>query len=338
MSKKPTIQDIAKRAGVSPATVSRVLNDFDYVSEEKRAVVEKAMADLDYRPSFTARHMRTQRSRLIGFLTDEVATTPYAGDVIRGAEEAAWQREHILLVISAGQSQERAQAAVDAMLEREVEGIIYAAMYHRPVRLPVNIYEVPTVLANCFEENHRLAAVVPNEEHGGYDATRVLLEAGHRRIGFININRVTPKIPASGGRQQGYRKALQEFGVDYDESLIRYGDGTPNTGYDLTRELFQVEQPPTALFCGNDRTAMGAYDALRELGYRIPHDVAVMGFDNQEVIASAMHPGLSTMQLPHYAMGQWAVEYLIEHITSANAQIEVVHKLMDCPYVPRKSI
>lgn len=129
VSKKPTIQDIAKKAGVSPATVSRVLNDYEHVSAKKRDIVMRAMDELDYRPSFSARHMRTQRSQLIGFLTDEVATTPYAGDIIKGAQDAAWESGHILMVISAGNNLRHAEAAVNALLEREVEGIVYAAMY-----------------------------------------------------------------------------------------------------------------------------------------------------------------------------------------------------------------
>jgi LacI family transcriptional regulator len=338
MNKKATIQDIAEKAGVSAATVSRVLNNYEHISAKKRQRVEKAMEELDYRPSLTARHMRTQRSQLIGFLTDEVATTPYAGDIIRGAQDATWNQDHILLVISAGHNELHTEEAINAMLGREVEGIIYAAMYHRPVKLPANIYERPTVLANCFVEDRSLPSVVPDEVQGGYEATKQLIAAGHQRIGFINVYTLNPGIPASRGRLAGYKRALEEHGLTFDETLIRYGGGTPDDGYDFTKELMALSHPPTALFCGNDRTAMGAYDALRKLHLDIPQDVAVMGFDNQEIIASALHPKLSTMQLPHYEMGRWAVEYLINRQINPIDDESPEQCLLHCPYVGRESI
>lgn len=340
MAKKPTIQDIAKKAGVSPATVSRVLNDYEHVSEKKRMVVVQAMDELEYRPSFSARHMRTQRSQLIGLLTDEVATTPYAGDIIKGAQDATWETDHILLVVSAGDNRRHAKKAVNVMLEREVEGIIYAAMYHRPVILPENIYEVPTVLANCFVNDRSLPSVVPDEFQAGYEATQVLLEAGHRRIGFINVYDKEPGIPASIGRLAGYQQALVDFEVPFDERIVRAGSGLPKDGYMFGKEIVSEDDPPTAIFCGNDRTAMGTYDALRELGLRIPDDVAVLGFDNQELIATALHPPLSTMQLPHYEMGRWAAQYLIEVNADLSTQngTQPPQQLLPCPFVRRASI
>jgi LacI family transcriptional regulator len=338
VAKKPTISDIAKRAGVSPATVSRVLNNFDYISEDKRQAVLDVMAELDYRPSFTARHMRTQRSKLIGFVTDEVATTPYAGDIIKGAEEAAWENGYILMVISAGEYQERARDAVAALLEREVEGIIYAAMYHRAVSLPDNIFDTPTVLANCFHDKRQMASVVPDEIQGGYDATCALLEAGYQRIAFINVNNLNPGIPASHGRLEGYKQALQQYGIAFNQELVRFGTGTPSDGYNYGMELLGLDNPPTAIFCGNDRTAMGTYDALRELGLRVCDDIAIVGFDNLEVIAAALHPSLSTMQLPHYEMGKWAVEYLLNSDANDMNEGQAVQHKISCPYIERQSL
>lgn len=338
MKKRATLQDIAKKAGVGAGTVSRVLNDHSYVKEETRERVLKAMEELDYRPSFSARYLRTQRSRLIGFLTDEVATTPYAGDMIRGAQEAAWEHDYILMVVSAGDNLMRAKLAVDAILEREVEGIIYGAMYHRMVRLPENIKQGPTVLANCYSHDRSLPSVVPNEVLGGYEATQALLKNGHQRVGFINIHNLNPGIPASVGRLEGYLQALTEYDIAYDEALVRIGDGSPAAGYDYTLELMRMTDPPTAIFAGNDRTAMGTYDALRELGLKIGKDVAVVGFDNQGIIAADLHPPLSTMQLPHYEMGQWAFQYLLEQIEGDWDTAHPIQHQLPCPYVKRASI
>lgn len=336
MNKKPTIQMIAHLAGVGPGTVSRVLNDHPNVSENTRAKVLAVIERMDYRPSFSARHMRTQRSQLIGFLNDEVATTPHAGDIIQGAQDMAWNGERFLMVVSTGGKMARAEAAIEALLERDVEGIIYASMYHRAVILPSNVRSVPIVLANCFAEDRSLPSVVPDEFGGGYTATEALLAKGHHRIGFININSVDPGIPASVGRLAGYRKALTDYGIDYEPAWVRFGFGDPDSGYRLALELMQLANPPSALFCGNDRTAMGAYNALHELGLVIPNDVAIVGFDNQEIIASALRPTLTTVQLPHYEMGRWAVEYLLSR--AAADELKPIQHTLTCDLIERNSL
>lgn len=335
MNKKPTIQDIARLAGVGPGTVSRVLNDHPNVSRKTREKVLAVINRMEYRPSFSARHMRTQRSHLIGFLNDEVATTPHAGDIIQGAQDIAWENGRFLMVVSTGSDLGRTEAAVEALLERDVEGIIYASMYHREITLPDNVESVPIVLANCFDRERRVPSVVPDEYGGGYNATNALLSKGHQRIGFINVYPIEPGIPASIGRLAGYRQALSDAGTGYDESLVCFGFGHAESGYLLSHELMQLREPPTALFCGNDRTAMGAYNALHELGLSVPQDVAIIGFDNQEIIATALRPPLTTMQLPHYEMGRWAVERVLIGADSINSAEQHV---LPCPIVERHSL
>ena len=146
------------------------------------------------------------------------------------------------------------------MLERRVEGIIYAAMYHRAVEPPTDCREVPTVLLNCYSEDGSWASVVPDEVSGGRTATAVLLRKGHRRVGFINLG---PGLPAAVGPLEGYKQALDARGLAFDSSLVRYGDGTADGGYRWATELMRVPDPPTTIFCGNDQTAMGVYEALK---------------------------------------------------------------------------
>ncbi|MEZ4735857.1 MAG: LacI family DNA-binding transcriptional regulator [Caldilineaceae bacterium] len=328
-----TIHDIARQAGVGVGTVSRVLNDSPNVSPDTRAHVLQIIAEQGYRPKSAAKVLRTSRTHVIGFVTDEIATTPFAFDVVRGAQDAAWAQGKLLLLINTNHNPDLLETAIETMLERQVEGILYAAMSHQPVTLPQNVYEVPTVLVDCFSTDGRLPSVVPDEVQAGYAATTHLLAKGHRRIGLINL---TVEIPAQVGRQQGYRQALIEHGIGYDETLVAYRYGEAEAGYDGALTLMQLPDPPTALFCFNDRMAMGAYDALRKLGKRIPQEVAVMGFDNQAVIAANLHPGLSTMQLPHYAMGQWAVNYLLDH--GGKPSLTPVQTKLPCPFIQRASI
>jgi LacI family transcriptional regulator len=168
---------------------------------------------------------------------------------------------------------------------------------------------------------------------GGRTATEVLLRKGHRRVGFINLG---PGVPAAAGRLEGHKRALEAHGVAFDDSLVRYGDGTACGGYRCAVEIMRSTDPPTAIFCGNDPTAMGAYEALKESGLRIPDDVAVVGFDNQEIIAAQLRPALSTVALPHYEMGRWAVGHLIEQDEHRKATPK--RHAIGCPYVERESV
>jgi LacI family transcriptional regulator len=338
MLEKHTIEDIAKLAGVSRGTVSRVLNNHPAVSDETRQKVLSVIESLNYRPNFSARHMRTESSNLVGFglLSDEVITTPYAVDMIRGAQETLWMQGKVMLVINAGYRSDLTKASLEALLERRVEGIIYAAMYHRPVELPVQTSPVPIVLANCFSPTHLYPSVVPDEVMGGYVATKHLLEKGHRRIAFINLGGHNPHIPAAIGRLKGYQQALAEHDIPFDETLILYTEQTPHDNYRLAYELMRLPTPPTAIFCGNDRTALGCYGALLKLGLKIPDDVAVVGFDNQTDIAQGLFPSLTTVQLPHYEMGKWAVEYLLSHQQRQDSVPPPQH-ILPCPLIKRES-
>jgi LacI family transcriptional regulator len=332
-AQKTTIEDIARLAEVGRGTVSRVLNNHPSVSDETRARVLAVIDQFQYSPSFSARQMRTASSNLVGFVTDEVITTPYAVDLIRGAEEALRAVGKMLLVVCAGYNAEATQSSIEMLQERRVEGIVYAAMFHRSVELPFQAARIPVVLANCFVEDASLPSVVPDEFSGGYNATRELLEKGHRRIGFINLG--PPAIAASTGRLKGYQRALEEWGIPYDDALVVYTNQLPDHNAQLTRALLALPDPPTAIFCGNDRIAMGCYAGIMSMRLRIPDDVAVIGFDNQRVIAEGLFPALTSVQLPHYEMGRWAVEYLLSADFGAETPVQ---QKIECVLVARQSV
>ena len=334
-----TIKDVAKQAGVSFKTVSRVLNDDTAVRDETRAKVLEAIEALDYRPNIMARSLRSQRTHTIGFVSDLIASTPYASRIIQGAQERAWENDYLLLLVNTGGNQKMKEAAVDTLLDRQVDGIIYATMYHREVHPPLPVRELPTMLIDCFVADQSLPSVVPNEEKGGYEATRHLLQKGHRRVGYICD---TSGVVATKGRITGYKKALAEFDIPFDPELTCFlGDSISRDGYNGAMLLMQQPNPPTALFCYNDRMAMGAYRAMRELNLVIPDDVAIVGFDNQDLVAADLDPGLTTMALPHYEMGSWGVQHLINLIKQENDDEgmtqQPIQKLLDCPLIERAS-
>lgn len=334
--KRPTtMSDIAREAGVSQTTVSFVLNNHpssaNIPAETKDRILE-VTKNLSYRPNLAAQGLRTNQTHTIGFITDEIAITPHAVDIIRGAQDAAWANGKLVLIVNTGLDTTVTETAIEMMLGRQVEGIIYAAMYHQEVTLPANIHEGSTVLIDCFSADRSLPSVVPDEIQGGRTATEMLLKKGHRRIGFLNSD---ASVPAAFGRLDGYKQALKAYNIPFDEHLIRSNETDSRGGYQGTMELLQLREPPTAIFCFKDAMAVGAYEALRILGISIPSEVAVIGFDNQELIAAQLFPPLSTMQLPHYEMGKWAVKFLLEH---QGEPLPSIQHTIDCPYIERQSV
>jgi LacI family transcriptional regulator len=329
-----TIKDVAKLAGVSFKTVSRVINRGPYVRDEVREKVLRAANTLEYRPLHHARQMRTQRSKVFAFLSDNIATTPFAGQIIQGAQDAAWQRGMLLLTFNTDSDPAKEAAAVEVALERGVEGIIFATMYHRAVQVPNAAFRLPLVLVDCFARNGQVRSVVPDEFNGGLLATKLLLEKGHRRIAMINADQ---KYVAAAGRFRGYRRALEEFGVPIDPELVRTGDWWQDDGYEHALALLRRKQIPTAIFCANDRIAMGVYDALKEKSFRIPEDVSVVGFDNQELLAAHSRPPLTTVRIPFFEMGSWAIDQLIDAKPDGNPSADGPVTL-ECPLVLRASV
>ncbi|MCA9868479.1 MAG: LacI family DNA-binding transcriptional regulator [Anaerolineales bacterium] len=336
--KRPSMQDVATLAGVSRTTASFVINNVEDagIPQDTRLRVWDAVKQLGYRPNAIAQGLRSAKTHTIGFISDEVATSPFAGEIIHGAQDRAWEDEKLLLLINTGGNRTMKQLAAETLLQRQVEGVIYATMYHREVHPPESIRQVPTVLLDCFVADGTLPSIVPDEVSGGSRATSLLLERGHRRIGFINDSN---PVPASVGRLEGYKQALAAHNVPFDESLVFAGESIARGGYECAMQLMKLPDRPTALFCFNDRMAMGAYDALRNLGLSIPGDVAVVGFDNQEVIAASLYPALTTMELPHYQMGRWAVDELLRLLAQGEPDSETpVRYKIDCPLISRDSV
>jgi LacI family transcriptional regulator len=336
--KRPTMGDVARLSGVSQTTVSFVINDVPNanISEKTRAAVLKAVKELGYTPNAMAIGLRTSQSRVIGLVTDEIATTPYAGQIIQGAQNAAREKQRLLILMNSEQDASIEDEEISILLSRQVEGIIFATMRHRIITPSELLYQIPSVLLDCRDADNSLPSVVPDEFLGGYQATEVLLQKNHHCIGMINTSE---NVPASQLREQGFRQALVDHGIAVDDGLIVYGeDGNAKTGYDGVKTLFSRYDQMTALFCFNDRVAMGAYDALRQMQKRIPEDVAVIGFDNYELISANLHPELTSMQLPHYEMGRWAVETVLQISQSAEDKGSSPQMMFACPLVMRNSI
>lgn len=328
-----TIKQVAAEAGVSITTVSHVLNDVPGVraNPATRQRVQETAARLGYVPNRLAQSLRTQRSNTIGLIGDEIATTPFAGKLILGAQEVALARDAVVLVVSTGYRRDVENREIEELLRRQVDGILYASMFHRRVELPGLLAAVPTVFVNAECTTPGVPWVAPDEVAGGRDAADVLLTAGHRRLGFINN---IDDIPASVGRLEGFRGRLAEAGVD--DLVVVTAESDPAGGYAAAMELLAGERRPTGVFCFNDRLAMGAYRAAAELGLRIPQDVSIVGFDNQEYVADGIFPGLTTIELPHFDMGVWAAEHLFKQIDGASG--DAPFEQLRGPVIHRESV
>ncbi len=331
-----TIKDVAALAGCSVTTVSHVLNEAPgaRVKESTREKVRSAARELAYSPNLLARGVRQSRTNTLGFVSDAVGTTPYAVEIILGAQHAAIETGNLLMLMNAGFDTELTTKEVKALLDRKVDGVLYAADYHRVVTLPPNMRGIPTVLLNCRTADHRVTSTVPDEVGGALAAVQELIANGHRRIGYVTE---ASGIPAAALRMDGYRRALKDAHIRFRPELVaRQPSNTPG-GYRAASDLLDQTEPPTALFCFNDRMAMGAYHSAAKRGLEIPRDLSVVGFDNQENIADGLMPPLTTVALPHYDMGYWGVMALFEIINSSDA-LAPRRKLQPCPLIRRASV
>jgi LacI family transcriptional regulator len=324
--------DVARLAGVSPATVSFVLNQTSgqTISDETRQRVLQAVAELGYRPNRAAQGLRQGRSATIGFVSHDVDFGEFAAAAIKGAHEACTRQGNLLLLVNTGGSNRKAQQLITDLLDRQVDALIFAAVGTRQVILPDAATRVPTVLLNCFAPHDPVPAIVPDEERGGREATQALLDLGHRDIAYLTGN---PGQWATKARLRGFRGALRGAGLNPREHTVLSGDYHADSGYDLVRTLLRRGPLPTAIMCGNDRMAVGALLGLLEAGIRVPEDVSVMGYDDQFQLAAEIRPALSTVRLPYDAMGRQAAERLADGPPAAPTGRTLVH----CPLIMRDS-
>lgn len=335
-----TLRDVADRADVSVATVSLVVNNKkrSRIGEETRARVLDAVAELGYRPNALAQSLSSGQSRFIGMVSDSIATLPFAGQILKGAQDEAWRNGYVLLVADTGDNPEVTADAIKMMVDHQAVGMLYSTWYHRAVDPSPLFDALPSVFVNCFTTQPDTYSVVPSEVQGGSLATRLLLERGHRRVAFVNS---TEDAPSTAGRLEGYRQSLAEAGIPFDPNLVisihpDEAGGFQEAGYDAGMQLLSSSTPPSAIFCYNDRVAMGLYEAAKERGVRIPEDLAVVGFDDQEVIAAHLRPKLTSIALPHYDIGVHGVRALLKRVEIGRGYAGV--ELIECPAVMRSSI
>lgn len=304
------IEDVARQAGVSTATVSRVLSGKPYVSDDLRERVMDAVNNLNYRPSRVARSLRVQRSSIIGLIVSDIQN-PFFTAVVRAVEDTAYQQKYSVFLCNSDEDTEKETMYLELMVAEHVAGVILS-----PTLGQNDIYRhlaeagVPAVAIDRRVTNVEIDSVLVDNLGGALAVVRHLLEMGHRRIGAV-IG--TPASSTGEERLRGYAQALQSYGIAVEPELIRTGMPRIAGGHEFTNELLSLPNPPTALFTGNNLLTIGALSAIHQRGLRIPEDIALAAFDEMEWTAF-VRPALTVVAQPTYDLGRIAVELLLQRM------------------------
>jgi LacI family transcriptional regulator len=304
-----TIHDVAAAAGVSVSTVSRVLNNKDDVAPETYDDVRRVIADLGYTSSLAARSMRSHKTNVIGLVMPDLEQ-PFCINVVKGINRVIEHLEYDLLVYTGGNSSAsnwamREQQYVSLLNGSITDGVIVVAPHAKTFST-----KFPLVAIDPHLDSTDFHAVISTNCVGAKSAMEYLLNLGHRRIGFICGR---PDLQSAKRRLEGYQESLRQANLPLDPDLIQPGDFIQEAGYRGAKKLLALPNPPTAIFAANDKTAIGAIEAINQAGLRVPDDVSIVGFDNIEE-AAYCNGGLTTVDQSLDEMAQIAVKILLDLI------------------------
>jgi len=315
---RPTIYTVAEKAGVSIATVSRVLNNSPKVKEETRAKVLRVVEELGYQPSASARGLALKRTEIIALIFPDISG-PFYSEVIRGVESEASQHNYNLLIY--GTYGKATKGRFLRLLPTRVDGLI---LMTRSVEDEYIFYlhrrQIPFVLLDREIGEIEVDCVLTNNAEGAYKAVEHLLQHGHQQVAFIAG---PADSPDSNARFEGYRQALQDHGLPVLAHLVERGDFLQPGGYQAMNRLLDRPDPPSAVFVANDEMAIGAIEAVRGRGLRVPDDVAIVGFDDIQM-APYVQPPLTTVRQPIREFGALAVQMLLRRIENPEAEAKTI--------------
>jgi len=309
-SSSVTIFDVAKEAGVSYSTVSRVANNYEYVRPSTRKKVEEAMQKLGYVANLKARSLAGGRSQVVGLLVYDLESS-YQVEIVRGIDAELSSSDYDLMLSTTHERPVKESAYVDRLTRGLADGLLIV-LPHSPQGYIDRLVEqeFPFVLIDYRDDQHAVSTVTVSNRQGAYDATQYLLELGHRRIGFI-MGRLHQS--SASERFNGYLAALNDYGVAVHDELVRQGDFLEQTGYMCGVELLSLPERPTAILASSDAMAFGVMQAAQEAGLNIPEDLSLVGFDDIPE-ASYVRPALTTVRQPLNEMGRVGSRILMQHI------------------------
>ena len=306
----PTIKDVAQKAGVSLTTVSRVLNGHPYVADDVRTHVLDAIEALHYHPSRVAQRLRAAQSHLISVIVSDVKN-PFYTLVLGGIEQVLSEQGLSVLIGNSDSSPDREDNLIALMRAEDAAGLIIAPVREDSALLAEVAHSgLPVVVIDRYLDSLKVDTVLADNRLGAYAAIQHLVQFGHKRIAILN----GPQYLTSGReRYDGFLQAMEETGLPVDLELVRFGDYQLESGYELTRDLLSLPEPPTALFIANNLMTIGALNAIHEAHCRVPDDIAVVGFDDVPW-AISLNPPLTTVAQPTFEIGVRAAELLLSRI------------------------
>jgi DNA-binding LacI/PurR family transcriptional regulator len=305
-----TIKDVAKQAGVSVATVSRVVSNHAYVRDAVRGRVQQAIAELNYRPNRVARSLRAQSSRFIGLIISDIEN-PFYTSLVRAVEDMAHQQQYSLLLCNSDEVPDKERVYIDFMRDEQVAGVIAAPTDEQATSLQVLIDAgIPVVTIDRRAEKTSVDTVMVDHKGAAYQLAHHLLARGHRRIGAV-IG--APASTSGRERKSGFFKALQEAGIKQPASLLREVKPGEADGYAAVLDLLALPDPPTALFMGNNLLLIGALKAIQHKKLRIPSDISLVGHDDLPWMG-LLEPGITVTSQPVYELGRTAIQALLARI------------------------
>jgi len=303
-----TMRDVAREVGVSVNTVSRALAGKPDVNPQTRARVLEVAERLGYRPNRLARGLRSNKTGTIGVIVTDIAN-PFFGALVKGVEKAARARDYSIILQDTDEDYEREKEAIQVMLAERVDGLLITPVQTRTETIEeLKECGLPFVLLGRHFDDIETDYVVTDDVEGGFLATEHLIKLGHRRIAMING---PLHISSAKERFQGYRKALDRSGVKLDESIVSSGAITMDDGYRVSKSLLTRRNRPTAIFAYSDFVAFGVMKAVREVGFHLPDDVAVVGYDDVQ-LSSCLEVPLTTVRIPTEELGRKATELLVK--------------------------
>lgn len=311
----PTIRDVAKRAGVAPITVSRVINRAGLVSQETRKRVEAAIAELEYVPNVLARSLRSKRTNTLALLVTDI-TNPFWTTVARGVEDAASECGFSVILCNTDESEVEQEKYLNVLLQKQVDGfLLVPATSEWDSAEVIQKQGTPVVVMDRRVPRAQVDVVRSDSEGGAYQLVQVLLNLGHRRIAVLAG---PATVSTAADRVAGYRRALAEAGIDSGAEQVYHGEFTLASGYDMTQRALSTTPRPTALFATNNFIGIGALRALRDAGLRVPEDMALVSFDDLPA-ELVVDPFLTVAAQPAYEMGKCATELLLARLNEMGA-------------------
>jgi DNA-binding LacI/PurR family transcriptional regulator len=306
---RPTsIKDIARKANVSFSTVSRALQNSPLISRRTAEKIQRIARESGYRASAVARGLVTQKTKTIGVVVTSIAD-PFVSEVVEGIEECCNNHGYSVFLANSNADPDRERKVVQSFSERRVDGIVVTSSRVGALYIPMlSEMRVPIVLVNNQHPGEFVHSVMIENVQGSREVTEHLIQLGHRRIAYLG-DRLGYQSDTE--RFSGFREALDRAGLKFFPELIVHGDGKSEGAREPTKSLLNLSEPPTAIVCYNDMTALGVLGTVRAHGLRIPDDISVVGFDDL-FIASYTDPPLTTVRQPRRRMGLLAMESLLQ--------------------------